>query len=331
MHSALERRTEAGNPTPTEGEPVPQWRQLDDEWDEACRLAGNPFPLRVYLAAHCGRGERPIGVSDGQSGRPLAGGILSADGADFRTYSFMPPEGTELAGGRLVEWLRTQGCSRLRLGSFYRGFEGQTLAQGIRAVQRLEFVHDLNLAPEQWWSALHSQHRRKLRRASKEGFRLSEIPGRQAAVLAGLSMSWSRRRGLRRNWTDLIRSWWRYRAMVGPLSRRGAGILYGLFRGDGELLSAAYMLETGSSAFYMIGASNEAGYRAGASFDLFWQLGRFYQERGLRWLNLGGVPGAARSDTHAEHGVYRFKSGFVREPAARVSWESTEGQDGHHG
>lgn len=323
MHSALEVRP--GAAPRSEDEPAPQWREIDGEWDKACRRAGNPFHCGAYLSAHCGRDERPVGVMDGRSGRPLAGGILAREGAAFRTYSFMPPAETVAAGRRVSDWLRTEGCLRFRLGSFHQGLESQAPPEGVRVIQRIEFIHELESPEQQWWSALHSQHRRKLRRAAREGFRLDRITERQAAVLAGLSLSWSRRRRLSRNWADWVRAWWRYRALLGPMTRDGLGTLYGLYRRDGELLSAAYMLETPSSAYYMIGASSEAGYGAGASFDLFWQLGRRYREAGLALLNFGGVPKAAMNKGHGENGVYRFKSGFVSEPAVRMTWESKEG------
>lgn len=328
MHSALEVRP---GDVPTADEPAPVWRDIGADWDEACRRAGNPFHCGAYLSAHCARDERPVGVVDGRSGLPLAGGILARDGTGFRAYSFMPPPGTVTAGRQMVEWLRKQGCVRFRLGSFLQGLEGQTVPEGVRAVERIEFIHRLDRSEQQWWNALHSQHRRKLRRAAREGFGLAPIPDRQAAVLARLSVSWSRRRRLSRSWADRLRTWWRYRALLGPMSRDGIGALYGLYRGDGELLSAAYMLETPSTAFYMIGASSEAGYGAGASFDLFWKLARRYREAGLSYLDFGGVPRAAMDKSHAENGVYRFKSGFVSEPAVRVSWESTEGPHGNHG
>lgn len=323
MHSALEARP--GDVPRSEDEPAPRWREIDDQWDEACLRAGNPFLCGAYLSAHCGRDERPVGMVDALSGLPLAGGILAHDATAFRTYSFMPPAETAAAGMQVADWLRKQGCSRFRLGSFQRGLEDQTPAEDVRIIQRLEFIHELERPEQHWWSALHSQHRRKLRRAAREDFRLAPIPDRQAAVLARLSLSWSRRRRLSRNWGDLIRAWWRYRALLGPLSRGGLGKLYGLYRRDGELLSAAYMLETPSSAYYMIGASSQAGYGAGASFDLFWQLGRRYRDEGIAHLNFGGVPKAATDKGHAENGVYRFKSGFVSEPAVRTTWESKEG------
>lgn len=322
MHSALEARPGAA-PRGGDG-PAPRWREIGADWDEACRRAGNPFHCGAYLSAHCGRDERPVGVVDDRTGFPLAGGILADDAAGFRTYSLMPPAGTPAIGRRLVEWLRNQGCLRFRLGSFQQGLEGQVLPEGVEAIERLEFVLELDRPEQDWWRALHSQHRRKLRRAARENFRLARIADRQAAVLARLSLSWSRRRRMSRNWLHLLRCWWQYRGLLGPLSRDGLGALYGLYGSDGELLSAAYMLETPSSAFYMIGASSEAGYAAGASFDLFWQLGRRYRDGGLRYLNLGGVPRAATETGHAEHGVYRFKRGFVSEPAVRVTWEAKE-------
>jgi len=300
-----------------------QWRDLSTrsaDWDDACRLGGNPFHCRAYLTAHCGRGERPVGIVESDSGHPIIGGVLSRNPDAFRSYSFTAPHGATGSGLMVAEWLRREDCPRFRLGSFMQGLEGQEVPPGVATEQRVEFEHDLGRPEEQWWADLHSQHRRKLRRSAKQGFILKKIPDSHASVMARLALSWSRRRGLNRSWIDLLRAWRANRKLLLPLSREGLGVLYGLYRRDGALLSAAYMLETHATAFYMLGASTETGYRAGASFELFWQLGRHYREGGLARLNLGGVPKAAEHKSHPEHGVYRFKRGFGIEPCPRMTW-----------
>jgi lipid II:glycine glycyltransferase (peptidoglycan interpeptide bridge formation enzyme) len=101
------------------------------------------------------------------------------------------------------------------------------------------------------------------------------------------------------------------------LGKNDIGRLYGLYLQDGTILSIAYMLEHEQRSFYMLGASSALGYQTAASVRLFWELAQRYAEASIEWLNLGGVPRSAASESHEEHGVYRFKSAYGIEPVVR--------------
>jgi len=63
----------------------------------------------------------------------------------------------------------------------------------------------------------------------------------------------------------------------------------------------------GDVAYYHLGAFSPEGYKLRASFALFMNSILFFQNKGLRWLNLGGVAGYSNNETS---GLARFKRGW---------------------
>jgi hypothetical protein len=63
----------------------------------------------------------------------------------------------------------------------------------------------------------------------------------------------------------------------------------------------------GDRAYYHLGAYSARGYDLRASFALFSYAIEYFAERGLRWLNLGGAPGAGEGQSS---GLGRFKEGW---------------------
>jgi hypothetical protein len=63
-------------------------------------------------------------------------------------------------------------------------------------------------------------------------------------------------------------------------------------------------------AYYHLGASSPVGYTLKASFGLFWESLRYFADKGIRWIDLGGAAGAAASDGD---GLARFKHGWSTE------------------
>jgi hypothetical protein len=312
-------------------EPASDFHWFDVEadpraWDAlVADLKARVFHLSGLLEAHRFGRARRRGVLIARGGTPVAvlGGLWTdrEGGARFQTLAFpplrpgLPPD----LPGRLCAWLNAEGVGEAELGSFDGGVEDYDALPGAQAVPRLEFPWEL-AHPEALRAALHTNHRRKLAKFAKAGEapELRPITRRPAAVLTRVRRHWETRKGERGG----LVAWWRlhgyHRRLEREVGARGHATLYGLFQGD-TLLSAAYMLEHGDRAFYMIGASSPDGYRAGASVGLFMDLAARYRERGVRVLNLGGVPAEAERDGHDEHGVYRFKAGFGIRPAVRLS------------
>lgn len=302
------------------------WRDIEADpagWDRtASDLGAGVFHRAGFLAAHRFGRARRRGVVIAAAGTPAAalGGLFTArpGGARFQTLGF-PPRGllpSDLPG-RLCAWLRAEGVAEADLGSFDGGVEDYDLVPGARTKDRLEFPWALE-APEALKAALHSNHRRKLNKLGKMALELRPVTRRPAAVLTRVQRHWEARKGEEAGLMGLIRLHGFHRRLDREVGRAGLATLYGLYDGD-TLLTAAYMLECGERAFYMLGASSPDGYRIGASVGLFMALAGRYMERGIRVLNLGGVPREAEKDGHEEHGVYRFKTGFGIRPAARTS------------
>jgi hypothetical protein len=311
-------------------------KSSDFEWFD---LAGDPngwnalvwqraslFHLGPVLAAHafgaavprgillCGAGDAPV---------PIGGLVRESGGAkSFSSLSFPSLEATGDAGlvESLTEWLFAEGFNSIEIGSFDGGAEGYRLPEHVSVRERLEFVWDLRESAQQRLRALNSNHKRKLQKLRKrDDLELREIGGLQPELLTWLRVQWARRRERAPGLRQILEMYGYHRFLHTRLTRQGVGHLYGIYDADNTLLSAAYMLETGDSAFYMIGASSPAGYQLNASLRLFWDLAERYQSRGVRRLHFGGVPAAALEESHDEHGVLRFKAGFGIEPARRLS------------
>lgn len=293
-------------------------------WDALARdLGARVFHLSGLLEAHRYGRARRRGVLIARGGTPVAalGGLHTAmpGGARFQTLAF-PPLGPKLPSdlpGHLCNWLAAEGVADADLGSYDGGVEDYETVPAARATARLEFPWTLE-APEALRAGLHSNHRRKLAKLAKAGPELRPITRGPAAVLTRVRRHWEARRGEDAGLMGWLRLHGFHRRLDREVGRRGLATLYGLFDGK-TLLSAVYMLEHGDRAFYMLGASSPEGYKAGASVGLFMDLAARYVERGVRVLNLGGVPAEAEKDGHDEHGVYRFKVGFGIRPVARTS------------
>lgn len=284
------------------------------------------FHTGPLLRAHADGRAQPIGIllpqPDGST-LPI-GGLITPMGShrSFKTLAFPPLAATEDPElvKTLTTWLFAQGVKKIEFGSFTCGVEGYSLPTVETALRlRQEFIWSLEISPEERFRALRSNHRRKLRKLRQEPLELRRLERFQAERMAQLRVQWGQRRALSFSMLEMVQMYMYYRRLHRHLTRAGVGHLYGLYDQEGGLLSLAYMLEVGEMAFYMIGASSPAGYRLNASLRLFWDLAKQYQSQGYRYLHFGGVPAAATSKQHEEHGVFRFKAGFGIEPISRTT------------
>jgi len=328
----------AARPAPVP-EPARDLHWFDIEADPAAwntlvrELGARVFHLAGVLEAHRYGRARRRGVLIARGGTPVAalGGLVTQrpGGDRFQTLAF-PPKSPALPPdlpGHLCAWLAAEGIADAELGSYDGGVEDYDVVPGAEVTARLEFPWTLE-GPEALRSALHSNHRRKLAKLAKAGLELRPITRRPAAVLTRVRRHWEARRGEDAGLMGWLRLHGFNRRLDREVGRRGHATLYGLFDRT-TLLSAAYMLEHADRAFYMVGASSPEGYRAGASVGLFMDLAARYIDRGVRVLNLGGVPAEAEKDGHDEHGVYRFKVGFGIRPVPRASLHyRPDGPDG---
>jgi len=306
------------------------WFDIDkrpNDWDAEVQTSGQcVFHLSRMLAAHAFGGARRRGIVIRADGKPAAvlGGLWLKDahGISFQTLSFPAPDDSrpDTLLAELVSWLHQQGVSGIRIGSFEGGverYEIDTAAWGTE--ERLEFPWRLDQTEAERMRCLRSNHKRKLKNLLKLELRVKEVQRFRAELMTLLRVRWAARRGRRLSVREVLGLYRYYGMLQANLTRPGLAKLYGLYDRSDTLLSIAYMLEAPSAAFYMIGASSPAGYRIGASVRLFWDLAAMYAERGVRHLNLGGVPKAALNPEHDEHGTLRFKADFGIEPVKRVT------------
>lgn len=284
------------------------------------------FNLSEMLAAHAQGGSYSRGIIFQQpDGRRIAMGALlnerqSRPSLEMLAFPALATTGDPDLLIALSAWLSMQQITDIQIGSFTGGVEGYRLPeQGLTSRNRLEFEWNLRDAPEQRFRSLRSNHKRKLRRLLKEELELRKVERYQAEQLTRLRLEWGRRRSMPTGFRHTVGMYLYYRFLHRNLTQTGIANLYGLYNRSGKLLSLAYMLESDDVAFYMIGASSEEGYRLNASLRLFWDLSKYYSDRGYQFLNLGGVPADAAIEGHAEHGVFRFKTGFGCEPITRTS------------
>lgn len=75
----------------------------------------------------------------------------------------------------------------------------------------------------------------------------------------------------------------------------------------GRTVAMALWLEDAPNAHYHLAASSAEGYKVGASYALVAAALEHLRDRGVRWVNLGGVSGAASRDD----GLAYFKRGWA--------------------
>lgn len=295
-------------------------------WDQSvAQTKQSLFNHSRVLAVHAFQGAQLRGVALRRGGRTIAvlGGLMreTPAGRSFESLCFpvLGPQRSDSLVYDLIGWLHGQGVTQMKFGSFAGGVESYCLGDGFTLTERLEFPWDLNDSAESRRRRLRTSHRRKLNKLDRQALTARRIERNQAWLLTRTRAQWAERKGEKFRLADLVRLYGYHRLLHKHLTRTGIANLYGLYGSSGRLLSVAYMLEFRDLSFYMIGASSPEGYRLSASMKLFWDLARFYSDKGFRYLHLGGVPKGASAEQHEEHGVYRFKQGFGIDPAIRMT------------
>ena len=76
---------------------------------------------------------------------------------------------------------------------------------------------------------------------------------------------------------------------------------------QGRTVGMTLWFEDAPNAYYHLGAYSREGYEVSASYALFVVALERLRDRGVRWLDLGGAPGAGSQDD----GLVRFKRGWA--------------------
>ena len=162
---------------------------------------------------------------------------------------------------------------------------------------RTEF--SLNLLQEDLAARFSLAHRRNIRKAEREGLKLSMTTDADACLehLQLFSSSVTRRvnRGEDISFDDSP-SW------LVPFVEEKAGTIFRVEHG-GSVIASCLLLRSSKGAYYFSSGANEQGRRLGAAQYLVAEASRQLREQGVETFNLGG----ARAE---ETGLFNFKEGF---------------------
>ena len=302
----------------------------DATWETARSLSlPSPHFGDGWLAYRQAQGYRPrwlLAFATPGDTQPCAAGVLWLKRPRFRPWVRPEarldrlPQAVEGARGSiatpialaqaLLHLARAQRFARLAIDSFDGPWPAPELAAlGFATHERLEFLLDLTGDEETRMSRIKSSHRRKVRAAEKAGVTVADETGSaDIGLLRELQGSTQERRVDRGEQMELPDAQ-QYQRLAATLVASGGGRLF-VGRQDGVAVSAILCAVERSRAYYLMGGTSAAGFECNAATLVLWRAATLLAERGLAELNLGGVPRAAESEGHAEHGLWRFKEGF---------------------
>jgi hypothetical protein len=159
------------------------------------------------------------------------------------------------------------------------------------------FVIDLDRSPSSYVSLHHRRNVRKAMRAVDV-----EACDDPPAVLAEWADLYSLL--VQRHEITGIRAFSRF-AFARQLAVPGIAVFRATYAG--RALGMLLWYRQGDVAYYHLGSFSARGYELGASFALFWSAIEFFNDSGLRWIDLGSGAGVVGSETD---GLSRFKRGW---------------------
>ena len=276
-------------------------------------LAGEPVFLRLFS------GKEVIGI--------VAGARRACRITSQPRHFYFPTLPALAAGIRpglaldvVIDALRTVDAAEITMESFDAHWSAETTMEPTETRMREEYVVPLTTTPGVMAGALASGHRRQIRKADKNGWRIEHPEGDEArAILTSVQEVAAQRAAARGN---------RFEVRVPSLvALDGAGVRpWGatmfVARHEDGLLAAALVGWANARAFYVMGGSTPAGYECGASLWLHWRIACLLGGAGFRTYNLGGASPDAATPGHPAHGLYRFKMGFGARavPCRSMSW-----------
>jgi hypothetical protein len=300
----------------------------DAQWLDVLRACeGNPLHWGPITAADYPE-ARPLRLVFGPSaGEPVACALAYV--SPLRRWRFLPagrdlelPTAPAVADGdrrperkrgvlrALVDYARAHGYRRLivrpRFGDALD--ELPELAPYHRSAT-FEFVVDLARDWDAVVAGMHRFHRKNVRRAERDTVEVVSDPT-VAGLLAlrDLQLA-SSRRSAERGGGFRVRETAYFDAVQRNVYGPGFGdVLFA--RVDGEVLAGLAYVAVGDRGITVRSGSTPAGYERLAMYRLQASVLEAAHRRGLRALNLGGVPAEAGEEAHVQHGLYAFKRGF---------------------
>jgi hypothetical protein len=274
---------------------------------------GEPVFLRLFSA------NEVIGI---------AAGVMRACRLTDKPRHFYFPTLPALAAGIrpglaldvLLASLRSIDAAELVMESFDAHWSADAATEPTDARMREEYVVPLTADPALMAAGLGSGHRRQIRKAERNGWRIEHPEGDEARAILTSVQKVAARRAAARGHGFHVRV-----PKLDALESAGLrpwGATMFVASQDGAPLAAALVGWANRRAFYVMGGSTAAGYECGASLWLHWRIACMLGAAGFATYNLGGATPEAAKPGHPSHGLYRFKVGFGARavPCRSMSW-----------
>jgi lipid II:glycine glycyltransferase (peptidoglycan interpeptide bridge formation enzyme) len=173
----------------------------------------------------------------------------------------------------------------------------------------VEFVLDLDRAPEAIEAGMHRVHRKNVRRATRDGVTVAPDSSLEGLLTLRSMQQSSSERSAQKGGGFTVRDRSFFERLHKTVYAPGRGELLFAYRDGKTLAGLAYVTGAGRSITVRSGSTPE-GYALQAMYVLQSSVIDRARERGLRALNLGGVPEAAATPDHPQRGLYEFKRGW---------------------
>lgn len=186
----------------------------------------------------------------------------------------------------------------------------------------LEFTIDLRQGSEELLKAMHQKHRKNLRKSSENGLELTWCASLEDFLRLRDMQQSSAERSSEKGNTYGIQDEGFYVESYKRVYESGLGKVMFACK-DGEPVAALAYLAVGRKAVTVRSGATPKGYETSAMYLLQHELIRQLKEDGFIELNIGGVPAAAETPGHQQHGLYNYKRYYGGKPCLRTGLKIT--------
>jgi hypothetical protein len=307
--------------------PYPEWEQLVES------LGGNPLHLpQIHLVERGEKDLRFLVFREGDTAVACAPALVTTPRlhrlrGQPRTLELptapalatCPPATRQEIYRSLIDGCPALDCRRLAIGHTW-GDNLEDIAPLADCItdRTTDFVLDLGPPWDDILAQMHKGHRKNARRAEKLGLTiradatLSALEHLRQVQLTSSERSASRGQGF------AIRDTAYYRKLHDGIYAPGIGEVLLAWK-DKACIGALAYLHSGTKGVTVRSGCTHEGYASYAMYFLQTELLKRAKEQGILTLNIGGVPAAAESADHPQHGLYEFKLGFGGQPALRTA------------
>jgi GNAT acetyltransferase-like protein len=205
---------------------------------------------------------------------------------------------------------RGQGCSEIIIQPHWGPHleDVPLLAPHVSEIV-IEFVLDLHRDPEAIEAGMHRVHRKNVRRAERDGVTVHSDATLDGLLTLRSMQQVSSERSAKKGGGFTVRDRSFFERLHQSVYATGRGELLLAFK-DGKAVAGLAYLRGAGRAITVRSGSTPEGYELRAMYLLQSSVIERARERGALELNLGGVPLAAATLGHPQHGLYEFKRGW---------------------